>query len=161
MNNYKNYNLYVIANVVSPILLGSFIYLVFRDKRILFFHFAEFIGATSVIDHFRITFLPIRQFVPRWVLYSLPDALWVYSLTSFMLPFWYFERSKIRFFWILIGPIAGVLSEMLQLLKIIPGTFDFVDLVLIIIFSLGSYFSFFILHLNNKAVSNNRVNADC
>jgi len=61
----------------------------------------------------------------------LPDGLWSYSLVSFLLIFW---NMKIPYIWIFGVMLLFVLTEFLQLTNIIPGTGDFIDLLI--------YFSF-------------------
>ncbi len=71
--------------------------------------------------------------IPEWIIYSLPDALWLISLNFIILIFWKFKINKHSIIWIIINTIIGLYSEIGQYLKIIPGTFDKIDLLLLII----------------------------
>jgi hypothetical protein len=63
-----------------------------------------------------------------WITYTLPDALWMLSLTTCILLVWNFKwhtRSKV---WYFIAFGGGILFEILQAFHLIPGTFDILDL---------------------------------
>lgn len=67
--------------------------------------------------------------IPNPILYSLPDALWVYSFTAVMQYVWFQQQNRYgRMFWIFLPVSLGVGGEIGQLFKIVPGTFDPVDL---------------------------------
>jgi len=75
--------------------------------------------------------------IPKWMIFSLPDTLWVYSLTAFMIITWNDNPiSKNAMFWMSLGPILGIAPEFGQKIGIISGTFDLVDLLFIIIASI-------------------------
>jgi len=74
--------------------------------------------------------------LPSWVIFSLPDALWVFSFTSLMLIIWHDNFSKSSIFWLLLAPLIGLFSEVGQIIKFVPGTFDQTDLCLILIASI-------------------------
>ena len=75
--------------------------------------------------------------IPKWMIFSLPDALWVYSLTAFMIITWNDNpMSKNAMFWMSLGPILGIAPEFGQKIGIVSGTFDLVDLLFIIIASI-------------------------
>ncbi len=73
--------------------------------------------------------------LPSWVIYSLPNALFIFSFTFLMLNIWNFHVGVDNMVWALIIPILGVGSEFAQLFTFIPGVFDPADLVLNIIAS--------------------------
>jgi hypothetical protein len=71
-----------------------------------------------------------RHLVPDLVLYSAPDALWVYSFTFIMQAIWLREpQSLARTVWTLLPLVLSVGAEFGQLAKIVPGTFDVMDIV--------------------------------
>tara|TARA_B100001540_G_scaffold234101_1_gene208289 strand:- start:658 stop:987 length:330 start_codon:yes stop_codon:yes gene_type:complete len=81
--------------------------------------------------------------IPLWIKYSLPDGLWVYSLTSLMIIIWKDVRSKSKYYWITSSIIIAIIIEIGQYFKFIPGTYDSIDIFLCLIaFSL----SFLILY---------------
>ena len=69
-------------------------------------------------------------YLPAWVTYSLPDGLWVYALTAFMLIIWQNTYNRFSIIWISMGFSLGIIPELLQLAGWFPGTFDINDLSL-------------------------------
>ncbi|MGL4687745.1 MAG: hypothetical protein ACRCVS_03555, partial [Fusobacteriaceae bacterium] len=66
--------------IVFPILLGFFIYLLFRSKSLFYFSFFKFMNIDGYITNFRELALSFRKSIPNWVIYALPDGLWIFSL---------------------------------------------------------------------------------
>lgn len=110
-----------------PILLGGIIYILFRTEKLVMFHWFEYLNVTQEICALKS--YSNRVILPDWFIYSLPDGLWIYSYTSISLEIWKYSIAKHNFFWIFSIPIIAVLSECFQFFKIIPGTFDFIDLI--------------------------------
>ncbi|WP_244283448.1 hypothetical protein [Flavobacterium hercynium] len=71
--------------------------------------------------------------LPDFILYSLPDGLWMFSYISLVLYLWKNEVRYENLFWIFIIPLIAIISELGQLFNIIPGTFDIIDLLLYIL----------------------------
>jgi len=69
-----------------------------------------------------------KESLGGWVVYSLPDGLWLFSYILLMGCIWNFnlKRSFYASF-----PLAFIAigSELLQILGWVPGTFDVVDLL--------------------------------
>ena len=131
-----------IAHVIIPILIGSFIYLVYRSETLIMFDWANTLGVSDLTSNIR-KFSLFNTQIPLWIKYSLPDGLWVYSLTSIMIIIWKDVRGKGKYYWITSSIIIALIIEFGQYLKFIPGTYDIVDIILCLIsFSL----SFLILY---------------
>ena len=117
-------------HIVLPLFLGGIIYLIFRSPKLLMFKWVKCIGIYYYLYELRIYFLPLKKNLSEWFLYTLPNTLWIYSFTSYMIVIWEStNRNLIKFFCILLPLILGIISEILQLLQIIPGTFDKIDLL--------------------------------
>jgi len=71
--------------------------------------------------------------IPQWIIYSLPDALWMLALTLVMLLIWDFRLHKKSIPWIASAIVAGILFEIAQGFHIVRGTFDIVDLMFILV----------------------------
>jgi len=128
----KNNKLYLL-NIISPLIIGSFIYLFIESERLIIFryikdnHFFNFnfgINEISFVSNSLIEgFLKnLRNYVP--------DALWFYSLMSFLLFVW----KKTTLLWkthILIISLLflPIIVEFSQLLNFLPGTFDIFDII--------------------------------
>ena len=67
--------------------------------------------------------------IPNWVKYNLPDGLWTFSFTSFILCIWGKDKSKLRkTLWIATPIVVSFAFEFSQL-WITVGTFDTSDLL--------------------------------
>jgi hypothetical protein len=117
-------------NVVLPILLGGIIYISWRKDSLYMFHWFKALGFNNAILFLRETFTPAKNYLPKFLLYSLPDAAWVYALTFFMIWLWKDEAKIKLIFWGSMGAIVGIGGEFCQVFGYIHGTFDFIDLLL-------------------------------
>ena len=106
--NRKSSNTFVLVNIVLPIILGGFIYIAWRKDTLLMFSWFQHLGLGSFIFRLRVYLSPFYEHIPKFVLYCLPDGLWVYSLTFFMGWLWK-NNSKLAFmFWASIGSVLGI-----------------------------------------------------
>lgn len=106
-------------HVIFPISLGIIIYILFRDSLFL----------NPLKDS-----LPILQTdMPEWLLYNLPDGLWLYSFLSCVLFIWRKNLSIGFVLWSSVAIISAILTEYLQRIKLIAGTYDLFDLIAYII----------------------------
>lgn len=101
----------------------------------MIFYWIKKVGLYNLVFEIRQVIYPVKNILPEWFLFSLPDALWIYSFTFFMLLIWGNSKRIEKYFWIPLGIFLGIGSELLQFIKIIPGKFDANDLLLCIIFS--------------------------
>ena len=119
----------IIIHIIIPLVIGSLIYVLFRTTSLRVFKWFDFVGIRNGIESIRSYFIPMDKYIPMWVKYSLPDSLWVYSFTSSMLIVWS-DEFKIGKFLLLIPLFLGCLVELAQSVKVFPGTFDIMDLLL-------------------------------
>lgn len=122
----------MIFHVVLPLLVGSVIYLLFRPTSLLMFRWAKHFGIFDYVIKMRAVIFKYNAYLPKWFIFSLPNALWVYSLTAYMLLLWYGHSGKMKYFWISLGLLFSAGMEILQYFYILPGTFDLKDLVFVI-----------------------------
>lgn len=66
--------------------------------------------------------LSVKPSLPAWVLYTLPDALWYAALLCFQSPFEFGKRGGVHLVTVL-SCLSGPLHELLQLVRLAPGTF--------------------------------------
>ena len=119
-------------NVLLPIIIGGIIYTLFRSETIKLFSWYKYFGLNKIISNLRVRVSEYIYYIPKWVIFSLPDGLWVYSFTSALIIFWNNEKSKL-IIWLSIPFTSGVLIEILQGFNLFPGTFDIIDLILSLI----------------------------
>ena len=136
-----NVRMSFILHVLGPLLIGGFIYLGWRTPSLLMFGWLDQLGGTNAVALLREQVGPIKPFVPEWILYSVPDGAWVWSMTSCNTLVWKDCVSKESTFWILLPILLGLGSELGQLAGFVPGTFDFLDLGVMLFASFASYLS--------------------
>jgi hypothetical protein len=99
-----------------PIVLGGSIYLFFRDRNNLLFYVIN-----QIVPYH---FLPRLHWIDgTWIANSLPDGLWTYASTTWLLQIW-----KTTCVFTLLPLIFAVATELGQSVSVIPGTFDPIDL---------------------------------
>jgi hypothetical protein len=129
-----------ILHVSLPIVFGGLIYVCWRDPNLLMFKWFYAVGLESLILRLRFATLPTKAALPFWFIYSLPDGLWVYALTAFMILLWRDVKSlPIKMFWLSLGLLLGAGSELGQLAGIVPGVFDKADLAVCVIAPVAAF----------------------
>ena len=123
-----------VLHIVLPLFVGSTIYLLFREKSLLMFRWFSYLKLDFVIDFLRNNFYGYRACIPKSILFSLPDALWVYSFTMFLSIYF---KNKILLSAIFIG---SVITEISQLWFVV-GTFDIYDVIyMLALYLVAMYF---------------------
>lgn len=151
MNIYpKSSNFFFLLNVVLPLVLGGLIYILFRGEEILMFYVFDWLGLSHFVQQLRTLFATSRQYLPEWVIFSLPNALWLYSMLSFWAEVWKnnFKVAKLLMY---SSVVLSLLLELLQIKHWIPGTYSCVDIFFILI-------SFFVFLLSHPIIINLKKN---
>jgi hypothetical protein len=125
---------------VACLLMGAMVYVLFRPTSLLMFHWADSLGLMASIHALRTCSRSVVRFLPDWFVYSLPFALWISSYLFCIRAIWWRSRCRSRYLWLWCVPLISVTAELCQHLRILPGTFDFLDL-LTIGFATASVFS--------------------
>ena len=115
------------------------------------FSWFDSIKISGIISELRILTLPLSKYLPDWFLYALPDGLWIFSCISALLLVWGNVISKHNIYWILLMPLIAIFSEVGQFIKMVPGTFDFIDLIF---YALGSSLPILIFANSKSKISN-------
>lgn len=116
-----------LINPFLVFLLGGLIYLLFRSESIRVFDYLTYVKLDKPLSIIRSFTLPLTQFIPDWIIYSLPDGLWLFSFSLIISEIWN-KEDKIRFwFWILLFPFTAIIWELGQALHVVSGTFDWID----------------------------------
>ncbi len=135
----------VIVTVIS-IVFGAFIYVCFRSTNLLLFKWFSYLKFDYAVFQLRSNFNKLI-ILPEWALYALPDGLWIFSFTTLILFIWDNTITNKNIYLIFFIPLCALISELLQLINIIRGTYDVNDILAYII---GFGMSIFIF-------SNNRL----
>jgi hypothetical protein len=109
--------------VALPTVIGASIYLLFRSTRILAFEWVEAAGFTDSMYMLRAHVAHLH--VPSWILNSLPDGLWAFAFTNWMVIIWQGNPPP---YWLFAGVTLGLCSEIGQHLLFVAGTYHFADI---------------------------------
>ena len=131
-----------------PVIVGGLIYLTYRTDTLIMFGWFRQIGLSDAVDFLRSNQHLQNLTIPSWIKFSLPDALWLFSFNYVLLTLWDFNVNRQSAFWLFLAPTIGLFSEIGQLIGVVPGTFDFMDLVLLLIATLIP----FLLVNNSKSI---------
>ncbi len=125
-------------HVVVPVVLGGLLYGAFRSQDHLLFAWADGLALTPAMTWLRTVAADFRP-DSTWLLYSLPDGLWLYAFAFFMTSTWREAGIEARLWRFL--PLALALgSEAAQGLHLLQGTFDMVDVATYIVaFALATF----------------------
>lgn len=117
-----NRQAYGLASLVS-LVTGMGIYLLFRNTNMLLFDWAP------KLEFFRDKLISIEfSCISSMLLYNLPDSLWFLSGILFIRFIW-FHSPKEQSVYIFCFYFLGLTFEISQLSSIIPGTFDYLDIL--------------------------------
>lgn len=128
-----------LINSFLTLFFGGIIYILFRESHLKMFSWMNYLGLKNTITFIRNL---VKNFeLYDWILFSLPDGLWLFSYMSVTLYIWKGKISLSNIFWILFIPLIAISSEIGQYFQIIPGTFDSID---IIMYLLGAIFPYIV-----------------
>jgi len=145
--SYKVRKAYFFTWHIVSLFAGSIIYILFRVSSLKMFSWSETLGTNITSNRLRGRSLLIIEHLPDWLLYSLPDGLWVFSYICLMLGIWKKSVSRQNIFWIGIVPFIAIGSEIAQLFGTVQGTFDITD---IFCYALGFLLPFLLF---NKSIN--------
>jgi len=120
---------FLLLGSALPMVLGGVVYLLFRNTHMLMFQWVDLAGLTDPLMRARSWAAPLRQWMPGWLLFSLPDGAWVFSCTAFFAHLWPDGPWWMRWGWIGLGTVLAMGGELGQLVGLVPGVFDPRDLV--------------------------------
>jgi hypothetical protein len=98
---------------------------------------ASALGMDGEIGHWRQTAAMLTP--PEWMVYSLPAGLWALSYVLIIDSLTQGQPRRGRALAIGFVPMAGVASELMQAARILPGTFDWIDLELYVLPLIWAY----------------------
>lgn len=122
---------FVGLHVILPVGIGAMLYLLWRSPTLLVFTWARSVRLIAVVQTLRDLAAGWNSLLSPSLLYSLPDGLWVYSMTTCMLLIWNdFPLSVYKVLWVSSATILACAAEGLQFFGICPGTYDSTDVVM-------------------------------
>ncbi|HAS42505.1 MAG TPA: hypothetical protein DCS93_18645 [Microscillaceae bacterium] len=132
-NTHTNIHQQLLLSGISSLLVGSLIYVCFRTNTLKLFDWIALVGLDHFVEHLRYYTMPYKKHIPGWVLFSLPDGLWMFSYGCAICYLWKHKPSKQPYFWILLVTLLILLVEVLQLFQITSGVFDPLDVLFYIL----------------------------
>ena len=119
-----------LLHVVTPIVAGAIIYILWRSPSLVVFAWIDAARMLPMAADLRHVAAPLRSLIPRPILFSAPDALWVYAATSAMVLNWRTARGGVwRSGWIAAAAVLAGGAEFGQAAHLVRGTFDVADVV--------------------------------
>jgi hypothetical protein len=120
------------------LLISLFIYVFYRTEKTLvnqliitLFSYQGYIDLKTNVA----SALPLKDFL----IYSLPEGLWVFCITVMSGPF-FLKIRKYRFNLVFAPLLISLLMEIFQLLHFTNGRFDWIDIIFASAFWLLAYF---------------------
>lgn len=130
-----------IPAAVTMVVAGAALYLLFRSRHLLGFHLLEGLGLGRVVDILRSSVHDVHP--PEFVMFCLPDGLWTLGYILIIDRILLADPLRRRLLMASVIPLLGTLSEMLQYVGLMPGTFDEFDLFCYVM----PYLSYFVWQL--------------
>ena len=118
--------LQILAGVIL-LVAGGLIYTLFRPTTLLGFRITDTIGLSPLINNWR-TALATQQ-PATFIVYCLPNGLWSAAFILIMDRLFAHQPLRQRLCWTAVIPGIGITAELLQAVGIVPGTFDWLDIL--------------------------------
>ena len=109
------------------LLVGGLTYTLFRPTTLLGFRLTDAFGLSPLISGWR-TAMAAQQPDP-FIVYCLPNGLWSAAFILIMDRVCAPRPLRQRLCWAAVIPAIGIVAELLQAAGIVPGTFDWLDIV--------------------------------
>lgn len=132
---------------VAILFAGGCVYLTSRSETLLMFVWVEHLGLGMLIDALRVNVEGNIVFSQDWVRFSLPNALWLLAGLMVFDSIWGDKQTIDKVFWMLTFWGVAMGSEFAQALHLLPGTFDWQDVILM---GFVTLFWIILIHSNRK-----------
>ncbi len=104
---------------------GGLIYLLYRPTTLLLFRIIDATGLASQVGQWRTAVQPCS--LSDFTVYCLPNGLWAGAYVLAIDSACASRTAATRMAWAAVIPALGVISELLQIVGIVPGTPDWAD----------------------------------
>ncbi|WP_250595019.1 hypothetical protein [Flavobacterium amniphilum] len=111
------------------LIIGSLIYVAFRSRSLVMFSWFEQCNLDKGVARLR-AITGKDENIPDFIIYALPDGLWMFSYMSIILYLWDNHLKKENILWIFGLPVIATISETGQYLRLVSGTFDAIDFLM-------------------------------
>lgn len=120
------------------LLVGCVIYILWRSETLMMFVWFERLGLNNFFESMRNSALGLSISLPNWFLFSLPNALWLFSGLLVFDFIWGTKVSVSKLLWLSMFCMIAFGAELSQALGLLPGTFDWQDMVLMLFTGVGA-----------------------
>ena len=120
----EKYKIITVFWALIILLVGGMVYLLFRSTSLPMFDWVRNADMMNSIEKLGFNIC----LIPAWMIYILPDGLWMFSYCLIIGSIWDFRISRCWFMLTLLLFVA-IIFEFLQYIHVIPGTFDNLDII--------------------------------
>lgn len=113
-----------LAYTIFPLGIGCCIYFGCRPSTLIL---------NSWLHKFQLEPLKMDNILLRQICNSLPFSLWAIAFTNTMFTIWNNQINRESVYWISFSLLISPMTELLQIFKIVPGTFDIYDFLFLIV----------------------------
>jgi hypothetical protein len=114
---------------LTAILLGGIIYILFRPVSPLFVYGPHISLFQAILETARQDCLSLASYLPRWIIYSLPQGLWAFAYALIIAGIWKNQHTWVSYLWLWTIPLMVFGFEVLQHAGVVRGTFCLQDLL--------------------------------
>lgn len=111
---------------ISPLFFSLLIYIFYRSELTLINQLFSLLIPQSELLQWQNSVQAVFP-LPNWVIYSLPEGLWVLVVTLISKEF-YFSRQAKNYSLVFFPLVLAIVIELFQFLQITDGVFDWFDL---------------------------------
>ena len=121
--------IFVFTISAAAIVLGGFIYILFRPEELLFLHWSRSVGLNALLSLIKPEQALTTGALSTIIIYSLPSLLWAFAYTLIITRLWIDKPHWIKYIWLSSIPVLILGFEILQYPGLLPGTFCLNDLL--------------------------------
>lgn len=129
INTFSAKPFYLLPEAILSVIIGGLIYILFRTDSLVMFGWFEQLRISEFIYNLRDAQLFPQFNSFKTIINTAPGGLWTFSYTVFLLFIWNLELNFRNIFYYMSIPAAAVISEVFQLTGLIPGTFNYLDII--------------------------------
>lgn len=112
---------------ITALIVGGLLYVIFRSKSLLMFEWFRMMGFSEMVENLRGNYDGLSMY--GWIRESMPAGLWLFSYLFIIDSLWGKDRNLVYHLFIFVLPVIAICSEFMQLFGMLPGTFDYMDLI--------------------------------
>ncbi|HDH53844.1 MAG TPA: hypothetical protein ENH24_05100 [Nitrospirae bacterium] len=120
------------------LLVGCLIYILWRSETLMMFVWFERLSLNNFFGIMRDRTVGLSVLLPNWFLFSLPNALWLFSGLLVFDFIWGTKVSVSKLFWLFTFCMIAFGAELGQAVGLLQGTFDWIDMILMLFAGVGA-----------------------